>query len=955
MKTPFGNRLYHRHFSSLRGVDVSSDPSEVSPSRFADMANMWRDPKAPEGSVTETFPGYRGVSAWEGACFGLYRHTTDEGEHLVAHVGDRLYRFPSARRHFPHELSELPPLKEGVPQKEGVSFPVGEDLYLFIGGDCYRIDKAGCLHLFGEEGCRPYLPTTFVEGSPYEQRNLLSDEVCHRFTLTPASYREETTVGLSFSVLDEEAGTCAVRARSSLSAPVVEIPETVTVGKKTYTVTKVMDYGFTGLRALRVLRLPETLTEIGEAAFSANPLLRIVALPDSLKVLGSYAFYNCSSLKTVYLGTSLVRVRSGAFSGCPIETAYFGKTLAEVNALTIEGDSLFATSPTHFYYSATPPSNPFVSYRLPVPERCVSLTAAYLNDTLLTVGNTEKDIRLIPKTAGGVISAILLEADDEQDVLDTTLRLYYRLAEATEDDPDSVRKGKGAVLGCTSACAFDGKMFYGGNPALPGTVFYSSLDSTGYNDPLYVGVLNYFKDGLRPAKHYTLASLGDRLAVITGDGVGEGEIFFHSSADTGEDLLPRIYPLAGGIVGPCGFGTPLSFGGETLLLTARGLMAFRRASNDASYRLVSRSAAINARLCKEDLSKARMASHEGVLYLLTEGRVYLACDGGDTEPEWYLLSDVGCYTGGSMIAHYTARLPDEAKVLFDKVAVSSRVGEVAEGETYSVRLADGTLFYYTMENGVAYPVDSEGEMQGGSFSSATCLAATADALFFGAREGGLGCFNTDLREKSVFLTYPSPLYIHGKDGYLPLDTPSRLPVSGDAVALLPVYRKKGDSYTYVSDETVYVDGAHRASLAFCVCVAPSGIHPLFYSFDGRRYPAFLLLAPDDGGLPHYRKDTLAGSPTVKLKSALGIPSVLVKTDRHPFRPCDKLGASALDFSYADFSAWDFGGDSVASVSVREKERGWCYKQYLFRTDGFRSPFGVYALSYSYYTAGRPKG
>ena len=558
---------------------------------------------------------------------------------------------------------------------------------------------------------------------------------------------------------------------------------------------------------------------------------------------------------------------------------------------------------------------------------------------------------------GGRVTAVFLEADEGEKTFDTTLCLYYRLAQAAEGSADSpfVKRGRQAIFSCTCACAFDGKMFYGGNPDFPCTVFYSSLDSTGYNNPLYVGVLNYFTDGLRPAKHYALASLGDRLAVITGDDAGDGEIFFHASADTDEDILPRVYPLTGGIVGPCGFGTPLSFCGETLLLTARGLMAFRRGSTDASYRLVPRSTAVNARLCKENLTKARMAVHEGVLYLLTEGRVYLAHDSGDSEPDWYLLSDIGCYTGGVLVSHYTDRLPEEAKELLDKVTVSAHVGETAKGETYSVRLSDGSLFYYTLENGIAYPVDTEGEKRGGSFYPATRLAAVGDALFFGGKEGGIGCFNTDLRGRSVFLTIPSPLYVYRDGNYLPLDNPSPLPVCEDAVSLLPLYRKEGDAFLYEKEDTVFVDGAHRASLALCVCAAPTGIHPLFYSFDGRRYAAFLLLAPDDGGLPHYRKDTLSGSVTLKLKSSLGLPSVMVKTDRHPFRPCDKVGASVFDFSYVDFSAWDFGGDSVASLSVREKERGWCHKQFLFRADGFRSPFGVYALTYSYYTAGRPKG
>lgn len=962
MKTS-ASGLYHRYFSSLRGVDVSSDPSEVSLSRFADMANMWRDPLAPEGTVTETFPGYRGIGAWDGPCFGLYRHRVSEEEHLVLHAGTRLYRFPTSLRHYPRALAALAPLKENVPATHGLSFPVGESLYLFIGGECYRIDREGRLSSLGEEGCEPYVPTTFVEGEAYEQRNLLSDRVMHRFTLTEHSHRAETEVGLSFTVLDEEAGTCSVRADSSFSATNVRIPETATIGGKSYKVTRVADYGFAAMLNLRSLSLPDTLTEIGEAAFSGNDLLDYVTVPDSVKYVRPYAFYSCPSLKAVYIGTGVIQIATAAFYGCPITTVRFGKTKAEVDALNTEGTPLFETEPNDVRYSAAPLSNPFAIFCLPVPEPCLSLDEARLDEEPLAVGKESGSFYLYPEKFGDLITAVWLEVKDADRIEDTRLTLSYTVkrgsfSAAGGKTPFGKESnlGKEAVLGCTCACAFDGRMFYGGNPALPGTVFYSAPDDTGYNDPLYVGVLNYFKDGLRPATRYSLVNLGDRLAVVAGDAEGEGEIFLHAPADTGEDLLPRIYPLTSGIVGLGGFGEAVSFGDETLLLTKRGLMAFCRTGVNGDYRLTPRSTPVNSRLCKENLTKARIAVHEDVLYLLTEGRVYLACATGGADYEWYLLSGVGCYEGGQAVSYYTDHLPEEAKALFERIDVHPRVGEKSEGEICSVRLSDGSLLYYTTVGGVSYPVDAEGEYTGGTFSPANLLCSTSDALFFGAASGGVGCFNTDLRGKRAFLTEPSPLYALNEGNYLPLNTPARLPVSEEAVRRLPLFRKAGEEYLPMGEGTVFVDTPRFASLAVCASeeAEVGRIHRLFYSFDGRRYPSFLLLSPDDGGLPHYRKDTLPRSATVKLKALSAAPDVLVKTDRHPFRLCDRVGPSVFDFADGDFSAMDFHGDSYAFLPLREKERGWCYKQYLLRTEVFRSPFGVYALTYSYYTAGRPK-
>ncbi len=69
----------------------------------------------------------------------------------------------------------------------------------------------------------------------------------------------------------------------------VSIPEKVTYGPKTYTVTRIAENAFEGKGSLWYLEIPNTVTEIGAYAFS-NCRLRSVTIPPSVKVIGEYAF-----------------------------------------------------------------------------------------------------------------------------------------------------------------------------------------------------------------------------------------------------------------------------------------------------------------------------------------------------------------------------------------------------------------------------------------------------------------------------------------------------------------------------------------------------------------------------------------------------------------------------------------------------------------------------------------
>ena len=84
------------------------------------------------------------------------------------------------------------------------------------------------------------------------------------------------------------------------------------------------------------------------------------------------------------------------------------------------------------------------------------------------------------------------------------------LASAYKNDGYPAR----AILGCTVAASFDGRIFLTGNREYPGYVFYSEANINGENDPLYFGEFNYFRDGDGEVANVAMLPLSDSLAVF---------------------------------------------------------------------------------------------------------------------------------------------------------------------------------------------------------------------------------------------------------------------------------------------------------------------------------------------------------------------------------------------------------------------------------------------------------
>ena len=980
MKTTYrsmgnGSTVYHRHYTSLRGVDFSPSP-DISKSHFADIENMWRDPVSETGAL-ESYPGYRVFASLPAPIYGIYHHRTGEKSYLVVHAADKLFRFEASLRNHPLTLASLSPLPVTVAMEKGCAFAFGESLYLLIGGSYYRISPDGEIGALGSEGNTAYVPLTYYNGEMYEQRNLLTDEVRHVFTADGDYSRvDDGASSLSYRIYNETQKWCTVSASAQGGdCAVITVPKSVVIGESSYTVTAVDVGGFANMRSLTSISLPEGIESIGADAFAGCSALLSVHLPKTVRLIGKRAFYGCLSLSEIYFSDAVTDIGDDAFAYCPsLSSVLCGGLRAKYNAITMAGSETLREMNVSVSVEAIPKKSRAAVVRYPLFDPIERVLGATLGDFPITDDNTPYEnglLRYRTVEEKGLITFVELITSDESFLVGKQLTLHLKASPSRFSSPRNYTafgvghpelSGCEAISGCRLACAYDGRIFFTGNPALPNTVFHSLPDESGLNNPFYVGNLSYFNDGSAITPNRALLSTGELLIVFKGEDDSDGAIYYHKAESTGIDAVARIYPTVSAVHGVGAAGAAISFRDDPVFLSSRGLLGIEKQSVNLERSLAVRSFPVSARLCREDLKEASLAVHEGMLYLLTRGSIYLADsrryryrEGGDSGYEWYFLSGIGAFSGDMPLYKRTTFLPVGAAD--EGILSAASEGEEVTGTVFSMTLKSGEMIYYEKTaDGKKYAVDTDGECTGGVFSPATVLCAAGGALYFGTEGGHVGCMNTDKRGKGLYRLLPDDRYTRKNGVMLPLNE-KRFPMqSADALERLLLFEKSGEDYIACGEGLVYIDGG-RAALAECaeerMCL--NEVHPYFYTYGGHAYTAACTLAADDGDIPHLAKDTLPLSAAAKLKTAAGGGfSVLVRTERTPWHVCERLTAGRADFSNLDFGMLDFYGEDSVTLPLRERERGWCYTQYRFAETAVRRPFGIYALSYAYTLGGHIK-
>ena len=90
--------VYNRYYGDFRGVDFSSDHTQVHEQRLAYMVNMFKDYQSGQGQAIETIAGFRKrvVLPESEEIYGIFNfaHNDDEGNtvtDVLIHAGNRLY------------------------------------------------------------------------------------------------------------------------------------------------------------------------------------------------------------------------------------------------------------------------------------------------------------------------------------------------------------------------------------------------------------------------------------------------------------------------------------------------------------------------------------------------------------------------------------------------------------------------------------------------------------------------------------------------------------------------------------------------------------------------------------------------------------------------------------------------------------------------------------------------
>ena len=100
----------------------------------------------------------------------------------------------------------------------------------------------------------------------------------------------------------------------------IEIPEIISLGDKTYTVTTIRDYAFSNCSGLTSVTIPESVKTIGNYAFHNCDGLTSIVIPESVKTVGDYAFANCKNLSEVTYNPATTTIGYNAFEGTKYNT-----------------------------------------------------------------------------------------------------------------------------------------------------------------------------------------------------------------------------------------------------------------------------------------------------------------------------------------------------------------------------------------------------------------------------------------------------------------------------------------------------------------------------------------------------------------------------------------------------------------------------------------------------------
>ena len=117
----------------------------------------------------------------------------------------------------------------------------------------------------------------------------------------------------------------------------VTIPESVAYSGKTYSVTSVGNYAFSGCSGLTSITIPNSVTSIGDDAFKRCISLTSITIPNSVTSIGDEAFYNCERLTSITLPNCLTSIGDWTFYGSGLTSITIPNSVTSIGDYAFDG------------------------------------------------------------------------------------------------------------------------------------------------------------------------------------------------------------------------------------------------------------------------------------------------------------------------------------------------------------------------------------------------------------------------------------------------------------------------------------------------------------------------------------------------------------------------------------------------------------------------------------------
>lgn len=502
-------------------------------------------------------------------------------------------------------------------------------------------------------------------------------------------------------------------------------------------------------------------------------------------------------------------------------------------------------------------------------------------------------------------------------------------------NPEYSGTSRDAICQCTVAAAFDGRLFLTGNPALPNTLFWCARDLSAVARPEYFGQLNYTNDGDGHNPIVALLPTASMIMALKGDDPDAPTIYYHAGADTGNDVLPRIYPAEAGVAGLGCSGAAHNFFDDPVFMSHRGLEAVGKQQVNLERTITHRSAFVDGELTREELENTLLATWGDYLAVFTpSGNVYLADSrqvsqdsAGMAAYEWYRMENIGHYYGqrrdyvlttgdvymypkqGDAVwlgegEYYVQHDGSRVRLVIGSGEHYADATEVYSSGIYADTVGSDVFYsdaertaaivaYFTFIDGEAYLCEPSERYSGGAYRSVSAARNIDGVLYFGTEDGALMAFNDDKRGVSYNNDFPGP----------------------------------------------------------------DAIHDHWYTFDGRPIHSMAVTASDTAGYPGIAKKTVKKSLVLYAKNLDNSRiTVKVRTNRtNDWKYVGDVSAATYRPGATDFANAALQLSEERIGTIREKEKKWAVKQLLFESgDRFMCPIGIYSLSYRYTLKGRIK-